>query len=95
MSQQAKGKAKVKKKGATPEKIEKNIKDVELKPELLKSLVREVPKMKVITPNMLGVKYNLRLGEAKKVLLQLAEKGLIKPVSESRRIKIYTGSAAS
>ncbi len=94
MSQQAKGKAKGKKRAA-PEKIEKNIKDVELKQDLLQSLVKEVPKMKVITPNMIGVKYNLRLSEAKKALLQLAEKGLIKPVSDSRRIKIYTGTAAS
>jgi len=97
MSQKVKSKVKTssKKRGSTPEKTEKNIKDVELKPELLQSLLKDVPKMKVVTPNMLAVKYNLRLGEAKKALIQLSEKGLIKPVSSSRRVKIYTGAGAS
>lgn len=90
--QNTKAKPSSKKKGATQEKFEKHVKDVELKPELLQSMIKEVPKMTVITPNQIAVKYNLRLSEAKKALIEMAGKGMIKPVAGSRRLKIYTAS---
>jgi len=89
-----KQKVKKKKKGAGTEKIEKNIRSIELKPEIEETLRKEVPKMDVITPNQIASKYNIRLSLAKKALKYLSESGLIKPVATSRRIKIYTNVAA-
>ncbi|MHA1409352.1 MAG: eS25 family ribosomal protein [Candidatus Odinarchaeia archaeon] len=89
-----KQKVQAKKKGAGTEKIEKNIRSIELKPEIEETLRKEVPKMDVITPNQIASKYNIRLSLAKKALKYLSESGLIKPVATSRRIKIYTNVAA-
>ena len=85
-----KQKVQAKKKGASTEKIDKNIRDVEIKPEVEKAIIKEVPKMTLITPNQIASKYNIRLSSAKKALELLAEKGKIKSVDSNKRTKLYT-----
>ncbi|MHA1754563.1 MAG: eS25 family ribosomal protein [Candidatus Odinarchaeia archaeon] len=95
MPKKIKVKAKVSSKKKSPvEKIEKNIREVEVKAEILENIKKEVPKMKVITPNQVATKYNIRLSVARDILGSLAEKGLIKQVGSNRRLKLYTKVAA-
>ena len=63
MPKKIKVKAKVssKKKGATEKKVEKNIKNAHVEDNVAEAIIKEVPKMSVITPNQVASKYNRRL----------------------------------
>lgn len=55
-----------------------------------KSFVNELKKMKVITPFSVASRYELRLSVAREFLRELESKGLIRFVSKSRNLRIYT-----
>lgn len=54
------------------------------------SFVNELKKMKVITPFSVASRYDLRLSVARGFLRDLERKGLIRFVSKSRNLRIYT-----
>lgn len=53
-------------------------------------ITKEVKKMKTLTPFAVASRFNLRLSVAKDLLEELEQKGVIKFVSRSRNLKIYT-----
>lgn len=90
----AKTKKRLGKKPSSSEKeIERIVRDVAIPDELRKTMTKEIPKMKVITPNQVAVKYNLRIGIAKDVLEELEKSGRITQVLRNRRISLYVAKA--
>ena len=71
----------------------KSIKTIQRDPFIPESLIDEIRKrinkMKVITPNEISNKFNVRVSAAKKLLEQFEEEGLIKMVASSSRLRIY------
>lgn len=53
-------------------------------------LPKEMKSMKVITPFSIATRYELRLSVARKFLKELEQKGLIRHVSKSQNLTIYT-----
>jgi small subunit ribosomal protein S25e len=51
--------------------------------------VRELRKLRVLTPYTVASRFDLRLSTAKDFLKQLEERGVVQLVSRSRNIKIY------
>lgn len=95
-SKRPKTKKRLGRKSSSPEKdIERIVRDVTIPDELRKTMRKEIPKMKAITPNQVAVKYNLRIGVAKDVLEELEQKGHITQVLRNRRISLYVGKAGS
>jgi small subunit ribosomal protein S25e len=64
--------------------IAPNIKD--------KGFLKEIQKMKVLTPYTLATRFNLRLSIAKDLLKELHKKNKITFISSGRNIKIYKPS---
>jgi len=54
------------------------------------NFVNELKKMKVITPFSVASRYELRLSIAREFLRELERNGLIRFVSRSRNLRIYT-----
>lgn len=54
------------------------------------SFINQLKKMKVITPFSVASRYELRLSIAREFLRELERKGLIRFVSKSRNLRIYT-----
>jgi len=52
-------------------------------------IIEEVKKLKVLTPNTVASRFNLRLSIAKDFLEELEKKGAIQLVSRSRNVRIY------
>eukprot|EP00756_Hemistasia_phaeocysticola_P011310 Hpha_TRINITY_DN15108_c0_g3::TRINITY_DN15108_c0_g3_i4::g.127703::m.127703/K02975/RP-S25e, RPS25; small subunit ribosomal protein S25e len=86
------GKAKKKKwsKGKTREKLDNA---VMWEKNVIAKLESEVPKSKVITIAVISERLKVNGSMARAGLRHLEEKGLIKPVSVSRGIKVYTRTA--
>jgi len=57
-------------------------------------LSKELVKIKAITPYAIASKFEINIGEAKKLLRDLEEKNLIKCVGGNSRIRIYTPTAS-
>jgi small subunit ribosomal protein S25e len=53
-------------------------------------VVSEIKKMRTLTPFTVASRFNLRLSVAKDLLEELEQKGIIRFVSRSRNLKIYT-----
>jgi len=53
-------------------------------------IIGEIKKMKALTPFTVASRFNLRISVAKDLLEQLEQKGVIRFVSRSRNLKIYT-----
>ena len=64
-----------------------------LLPEIKDDLINELKKMRVITPYGVASKLDLRISVAKDFLEELERKGIVKFVSRSRKIKVYTIAA--
>ncbi|MFX0096849.1 MAG: hypothetical protein ACFE7E_03730 [Candidatus Hodarchaeota archaeon] len=95
-SGQPKTKKRLGKKSASPEKeIERVIRDVTVPDELRATMRKEIPKMKVITPSQVAMKYNLRIGIAKDVLRELELNGRITRILGNRRLSIYVAKAGN
>lgn len=52
-------------------------------------VIKEIQKMKVITPYTIASRFNLRLSIAKDFLEDLCKQGLINHVSSGKHVKIY------
>lgn len=53
-------------------------------------MAKEIKKMKALTPFTIASRFNLRLSVAKDLLEELEQRGLIRFMSRSRNVKIYT-----
>jgi small subunit ribosomal protein S25e len=58
-------------------------------PDLSEKIIGEVKKMKVLTPYTIGSRFNLRLSVARRMLNELAKRGIIEYVSGSKYLRIY------
>ena len=58
-------------------------------PDIKGAALREIEKMKVLTPYSVGQKFDIRLSVAKKFLDDLYKKGLITHIGGGRNIKLY------
>ena len=87
---QKKKPAKKEKKTTAPPKEKKTI--LGITPPTIKGekLPKELQSMKVITPFSVATRYELRLSIARKFLKELEQKGLIRYVSKSQNLTIYT-----
>lgn len=72
---------------------EKRERSVIVTPELYKAVEREIRNYKVITPYLIMTKFDITYGNAKRVLSQLAKKGVIREVSRNRRVIVYLPAA--
>lgn len=52
-------------------------------------VIKEIKRMRVLTPYLLASRYNLRISVAKDFLEELHRQGVITRVSSSRYVKIY------
>ncbi len=77
----------------TLSETEKRERSVIVTPELYKAVEREIRNYKVITPYLIMTKFDITYGNAKRVLNQLAKKGVIKEVSRNRRVIVYLPAA--
>ena len=84
-----------KKPGPSEKEIEKTVRDVTIPDELRTTMRKEIPKMKVITPSQVAVKYNLRIGIARDVLRELELSGRITRILSNRRLSVYSAKAGS
>jgi len=71
--------------------IETKKRDPFIPPSLLDKLKDSIPKMKVITPNEIAMKNDIRISSVKKLLKDLEKEGKIELISSASRIKIYKG----
>ncbi|MEM3712561.1 MAG: hypothetical protein QXR97_03380 [Thermoproteota archaeon] len=85
-------KEKIKKKEGG-EKIEK--KTGEVLSDAEEKILEKLKGLKVITPYVVFTQTGLRLGEAKRLLKRLEEKGLLKKVNEENRLPLYTHTQAA
>ncbi|MCD6243847.1 MAG: hypothetical protein J7J65_01245 [Candidatus Korarchaeota archaeon] len=74
------------------EKTEKITRDIETKPSVLEQIKKEVPKSRVITPQSLAMKYNIRVSVARRLLRQFEKEGLVFYVNGNSRVRIYRGA---
>ncbi len=72
---------------------EKRERSVIVTQELVKAVEKEVRNSKVITPYLIMSRFDITYGNAKRVLKQLAKKGIIKEVSRNRRVIVYLPAA--
>lgn len=78
----------------TSVKVEKKPTSVVMPNPRDEKIIKEIQKMKVITPYTVASKFNLRLSVAKDFLEELHKQGVITFVSSGRHIKIYKPTAA-
>ncbi len=74
------------------EKAEKIVRDIEVKPSVLEQIKKEVQRSKVVTPQSLALKYNIRVSVAKRLLRQFEKEGLVIYVDGNSRVRIYRGA---
>ena len=68
---------------------EPTIRDAFISDDLREKLEKEIPKMKVISPTEIALRYNIKISTAKDFLEELEQKGLIKLAVKNRRVRIY------
>jgi len=68
---------------------QKTIRDAVLSDEIFRSMMKEVPKMKYITPYVIASKYNLRLSLAKNMLREMKNNGQLILIASNRRAPLY------
>jgi len=74
---------------------EPTIRDAFISDDLREKLEKEIPKMKVISPTEIALRYNIKISTAKDFLEELEQKGLIKLAVKNRRVKIYVPAKAA
>lgn len=80
-----------KEKGGEKMKIEKRVGEV--LSEVDEKVLEKLKGLRVITPYVVFTQTGLRLGEAKRLLKCLEERGLLKRVNEENRLLLYTQAA--
>ncbi|MCC6029198.1 MAG: 30S ribosomal protein S25e [Candidatus Korarchaeum sp.] len=76
------------------EKTEKIIRDIEVKPQVMEQMRKEVVRSSYITPQSLAMKYNIRVSVARKLLREFEREGLVVYVDGNSRLRIYKGAKA-
>lgn len=76
------------------EKTEKIVREVEVEPQLLEQIKKEVVRSSYVTPQSLALKYNIRVSIARKLLRNFEREGLVVYVDGNSRIRIYMGTRA-
>jgi len=71
------------------------IRDAFISDELRAKLEKEIPKMKIISPTEIALRYNIKISTAKDFLEELEQKGLIKLAVKNRRTRIYIPAKAA
>ncbi len=71
---------------------EKVVRDIELKPQLVDQIRKEVARSSYVTPQSLAMKYNIRVSVARRLLRELEREGLVLYVDGNSRIRIYMGA---
>ena len=61
---------------------------------VLNNIRKEVVKSPCVTPSEIAIKYGIKVSTAKRILRELESEGLLRLMSRSRRLAIYTGSEA-
>ncbi len=74
----------------SPSKREKKTAGIVLPDLRSEKTINKIKKMKTLTPFTVASGFNLRLSVAKDLLEELEQKGVIRFVSRSRNLKIYT-----
>ncbi|HDI07982.1 MAG TPA: hypothetical protein ENF76_06435 [Candidatus Bathyarchaeota archaeon] len=92
MEKQSRKQARQKRSGASDATAPRDKKAPGIIPPDIKDpkVIEEVKKIKVLTPYAVASRFNIRLSTARDFLKQLEEKGVIKFVSRSRNVRIYT-----
>jgi len=62
--------------------------------KVMQQILKEVPKMKYITPYLVSSKYGVRYSVAKDILEDLAKNGVLRLHAKNRRLAIYVPAAA-
>ncbi len=57
-------------------------------PSIIDRVTREIKSFDIVTPFLLTQRYNIKYSTAKKVILELAQRGLVEVYSKSRRLII-------
>ncbi len=76
------------------EKSEKIVREIEVKPSVLDQIRKDVQRSKVVTPQSLALKYNIRVSVARRLLREFANEGLVMYVDGNSKIRIYRGTKA-
>ncbi|MEM1550705.1 MAG: 30S ribosomal protein S25e [Candidatus Bathyarchaeia archaeon] len=79
----------------TPAKVEKKLPSVIIPNPRDEKIIKEIQKMKVLTPYTIASRFNLRLSVAKDFLEELCRQGVITLVSAGRHLKIYKPAATA
>jgi ribosomal protein S25 len=72
------------------QRVEKTIGALEIPDMDSEELMSQLHSMKAITPTGLGVRLNLKVSMAKKLLEQLEEQRVVNLTSKSHNLKVYT-----
>jgi len=88
--QSRKSEKKETKSSGSPSKRERKPAGIILPDPGSEKIVNEIKKMKTLTPFAVASRFNLRISVAKDLLEELEQKGVIRFVSRSRNLKIYT-----
>uniref|UniRef100_A0A7C4BB14 30S ribosomal protein S25e n=1 Tax=Thermofilum pendens TaxID=2269 RepID=A0A7C4BB14_THEPE len=59
----------------------------------LEAVMKEVVKMKYVTPYTLSSRFGLKMSRAKRVLRELASRGILVPYDVNHRVPIYVPAA--
>ncbi len=89
-AQATKDEKKEAKSSGSPAKREKKTAGIVPPDSRSEKIINEIKKMKALTPFAVASRFNLRLSVAKDLLEELEQKGVIKFVSRSRNLKIYS-----
>mgnify|MGYP001773109631 CR=1 FL=1 len=66
----------------------------ELTEASLDAIVKEVRKMKYVTPYVLSTRFGITISRAKRVLRELASRGVVVPYDVNHRVPIYVPASA-
>jgi len=73
---------------------EKKVRAPDVTPELLEEIKKYVQRAKVVTPQSLAIKYDVRVSVAKRLLRQFERDGLVVYVDGNSKLRIYRGARA-
>ncbi|HDM92502.1 MAG TPA: 30S ribosomal protein S25e [Candidatus Korarchaeota archaeon] len=74
--------------------LEKKVRAIEVTPEQLEEIRKYVQRAKVVTPQSLALKYDIRVSVARKLLREFQKEGLVVYVDGNSRLRIYKGAKA-
>lgn len=73
---------------------ERKVRAPDVTPELLEEITKYVQRAKVVTPQSLALKYDIRVSVAKRLLRRFEKEGLVVYVNGNSKLRIYRGAKA-